>query len=99
MDFCRKSLVWRFEGVAKICSGALCFIIALRSLIIRPNYDKVKTRQNTGNLRDNKAGYTANTSCGRVGRGGNARFLTFQLDHHGPTNRRTDGRTDGQSLL
>ena len=44
----------------------------------------------------NKAGYTANTSCGRVGRGGNARFHTFQLDHHdGPTNQ----PTDGQSLL
>ena len=36
----------------------------------------------------NKAGYTA-TSCGRVGRGGNARFYTFRLDHYGPT----DGRT------
>ena len=43
----------------------------------------------------NKAGYTANTSRWRVGRGGNARFHTFKLDHHGPT----DGRTDGQSLL
>ena len=32
----------------------------------------------------NKAGYTA-ISCGRVGRGRNARFPTFQLDHHGPT--------------
>ena len=42
----------------------------------------------------NKAGYTANTSCGRVGRGGNARFHTLQLDHHGRTNRPTDGRTD-----
>ena len=36
----------------------------------------------------NKAGYPA-TSYGRVGRGGNARFLTFRLDHYG----RTDGRT------
>ena len=35
----------------------------------------------------NKAGYTA-TSCGRVGRGVNARFPTFQ---------RTDGRTDGRT--
>ena len=35
----------------------------------------------------NKAGYTANTSRGRVGRGGNACFSTF---HHGPTNRPTD---------
>ena len=35
----------------------------------------------------NKAGYTANTSCGRVGRGGNACFHTFRLVL-------TDGRTD-----
>ena len=41
----------------------------------------------------NKTGYTA-TSCGRVGRGGNARFPTFRLDHlYGPTNQPTDGRT------
>ena len=43
----------------------------------------------------NKAGYTA-TSCGQVGRGGNARFHTFRLvltDRR--TYRRTDGRTDG----
>ena len=46
----------------------------------------------------NKAGYTA-ISCGRVGRGRNARFPTFQLDHHGPTNQPTDRPTDGQSLL
>ena len=44
----------------------------------------------------NKAGYTANTSRGRVGRGGNARFHTFRLVF---TDRPTDGRTDGQSLL
>ena len=42
----------------------------------------------------NKAGYTA-TSCGQVGKGGNARFPTFQLERDG----RTDGRTDGQSLF
>ena len=48
----------------------------------------------------NKAGYTANTSRERVGRGGNAIFLTFRLDHHDQrTNGRTDQRTDGQSLL
>ena len=42
----------------------------------------------------NKAGYTASISCGRVGRGGNARFHIFQLDHHGPTDQRTNGPTD-----
>ena len=43
---------------------------------------------------DNKAGYTA-ISYGRVGRGGNARFPTFRLNHYGPTDR----PTDGQNLL
>ena len=43
----------------------------------------------------NKAGYTANTSRGRVGMGGNARFHTFQLVFtDGPTDGRTDGPTD-----
>ena len=46
---------------------------------------------------ENKAGYTANTSRGRVGRGGNARFHTFQLDHYGWTNGPTDQRTDGRT--
>ena len=41
---------------------------------------------------ENKAGYTA-TSCGRVGRGGNMRFHTFQLDHY----QRTNGRMDKAS--
>ena len=41
----------------------------------------------------NKAGYTA-TSCGRVGRSGNARFHTFQLML---TDGRTDGQTDGRT--
>ena len=41
----------------------------------------------------------ANTSCGRVGRGGNARFHTFQLvltdrRTNGPMDRLTDGPTD-----
>ena len=34
------------------------------------------------------------TSCGRVGRGGIARFHTLTRAH-----RRTDGQTDGQRLL
>ena len=37
----------------------------------------------------NKAGYTV-ISCGRVGRGVNARFPTFRLDGYGPTDRPTD---------
>ena len=54
----------------------------------------------------NKAGYTANTSRGRVGRGGNAGFSTFRLvltngptDQwtNGPTDRRTNGRMDKAS--
>ena len=43
----------------------------------------------------NKAGYTA-ISCGRVGRGGYARFLTFRLVlTDGQTDGRIDGPTDG----
>ena len=38
--------------------------------------------------------YTA-TSCGQVGRGGNEHLPTFQLERDGPTDRRTDQRTDG----
>ena len=44
----------------------------------------------------NKAGYTA-ISCGRVGRGGNARFPTFQLERDGPTDQQTNQRTDKAS--
>ena len=44
----------------------------------------------------NKAGYTS-TSWGRVGRGGNARFPTFQLERDGPTNQPTDQPTDGRT--
>ena len=47
------------------------------------------------NEKMNKAGYKANIGCGLVGRGGNARFYTFQVDHHGRTNGPTDQRTDG----
>ena len=46
--------------------------------------------------RENKAGYTA-ISCGRVGRGGYARFPTFQLEHDGPTDQPTDRPTDGRT--
>ena len=41
----------------------------------------------------NKAGYTA-TSCRLVGRGGNARFPTFQLKRDGPTNQPTNRPTN-----
>ena len=38
------------------------------------------------------------TSCGQVGRGGNARFHSFRLVlSNGPTNQRTDGWTDKAS--
>ena len=36
-------------------------------------------------------------SCGRVGRGGNTRFPTFQLKRDGLTNQPTDERTDKAS--
>ena len=34
-----------------------------------------------------------------MGRGGNVRFHTFQLNHYGPTDQQTDEPTNGQSLL
>ena len=40
----------------------------------------------------NKAGYTANTSCGRVGRGRNVRFHTFHTFRLVFTDGPTDGR-------
>ena len=46
-----------------------------------------------GKKKKNKAGYTANTSRGRVGRGGNACFPTFRLERDGPTDQPTDGRS------
>ena len=49
------------------------------------------------NSKQNKAGYTDNSSRGRVGRGGNACFHTSQLDHHGPTDQRTNRRTEGRT--
>jgi len=70
---------------------SLPFSTVFLSLILISSYVSVFYKKN-------KAGYTANTSCGRVGRSGNARFHTFQLDHHdgrtdGPTDQQTDGRT------
>ena len=41
----------------------------------------------------NKAGYTANTSRGQVGRGGNACFPIFDFERDGPTDRPTNGWT------
>ena len=43
-------------------------------------------------LQVNKAEYMANTSCGRLGRGGNVRFHTYQLVF---TDRLTDQPTNG----
>ena len=43
-------------------------------------------------LQVNKAEYMANTSCGRLGRGGDVRFHTYQLVF---TDRLTDQPTNG----
>ena len=42
----------------------------------RTREERERTRKRRQRKR-NKAGYTANPSCGRVGRGGNACFHTF----------------------
>ena len=47
-------------------------------------------------LTENMAGYTA-TSCGQVGKGGNASFPTFRLNHYGPMDGPTDGPMDGRT--
>ena len=60
--------------------------------------DEDKKKRESLMSKDYKAGYTANTSCGRVGRGGNARFCTFQLDHHRPMDQQNNGPLNGQSL-
>ena len=45
-------------------------------------------------LKRNKAGYTANTSCGRVGRGENASFHTSRLVFSDVIDGPTEGPTD-----
>ena len=59
-------------------------------MIIKLYHKKLEKKD--GRQIRNKAGYTA-TSCGRVGRGGNARFPIFRLVGYGPMDGRTDGRT------
>ena len=64
-------------------------------MIIKLYHKKLEKKD--GRQIRNKAGYTA-TSCGRVGRGGNAHFHTFRLVlTDGPTDEPTDGRTDKAS--
>ena len=57
----------------------------------------ITTETVTSKIKTNKAGYTANISRGRVGRGGNACFPTFRLERDGATDQPTDGRTDGRT--
>ena len=67
-----------------------------KKLRMQNRIQKEEKPQEERTERKNKSGYTA-TSCGRVGRGGNARFPTFRLDHYGRTDRRTDRWTDKDS--
>ena len=64
----------------------------LRSTSDRVSRALVKLADSGDAIRD-KARYKA-TSCGRVGRGGNLCFPTFQLERDGPTNQPTDRPTD-----
>ena len=57
---------------------------------------RILSRLQRDMVKENKAGYTA-TSCGWVGRGGNARFYSFRLNGYGRTDQQTDGRTDGRT--
>ena len=70
-----------------------------KKFISRFEYKYLSTIQNYEyHVCKNKAGYTAHTSCGRVGRGGNVRFPTFRLvSTDGPTDGPKDGWTDKAS--
>ena len=74
-----------FEIYSKSAPGK----ISLSIVLVLYTYEIGKTAKN-------KAGYTA-ISCGRVGRGRNARFPTFRLDGYGRTDGPTDRWTDRQT--
>ena len=71
----------------RVSGLVLCLFLQISTMELRLS---VPANLHTHHL--NKAGYTA-TSCGQVGRGGNGRFATFQLERDGPTNQ-TDQPTD-----
>ena len=76
----------------------LCHLFSLTSLSYLIPTPRAFVGKNAMGL-VKKVGYTA-ISCGRVGRGGNARFPTFDsIITDQRTNGLTNGQTDGQSLL
>ena len=81
--------------------GARCCLQKLRKkkqIYISPKTTDISNQAQQSKV--HKGGIHGHTSCGRVGRGGNARFHTFWLMFTDqPTNQPTDGWTDGQSLL
>ena len=86
MIFCVKhSLRMTFQYMKKNPSP-LIYKLAKNPFSYDPRVPKICS------VNRNKAGYTA-TSCGRVGRGRDARFPTFRLDHF----ERTDGQMDGRT--
>ena len=62
----------------------------------RKQKEKKKLTERKKRSKEKTTRYTA-TSCGWVGRGGNARFPTFQLEREGRMDRPTDGGTDKAS--
>ena len=82
-------------GVNKFLSY-LCKYISLNWVIEIKWIWHVNCHMSSSNgQKRNKAGYTANTSCGRVGRGENASFHTSRLVFNdGWTDGLTDGPTD-----
>ena len=69
---------------------AVIFGTNILDTIMGPGLIEIRMKR-LSRLFGNKAGYTANTSCGRVGRGENARFQAFLLVF---TDRRRDRPTD-----
>ena len=70
--------------------------INILDTIMGPGLIEIRMKR-LSRLFGNKAGYTANTSCGRVGRGENVCFHIFQLvltdqQRDGSTDRWTDGQ-------
>ena len=86
--------VGRVSGLVNSSLGRSLCLFACANHSAHSTHSLYSKQQRTM-MNTNKAGYTA-TSCGQVGRSGNARFHTFQSLR---TNRPMDRRTDKASYV
>ena len=99
LAFLQINVIATLDGEARPATTVSIFLLSFYSFLLHAAINQFRLSHLVGHKifwpkeKMNKAGYTA-TSCGRVGRGGNAHFPTFRLDHYGPTDGPTDGRTD-----